>query len=565
MGSENGSTGARVTLSGKRALFEQLLADGVTAIFGNPGTTEQGFMDLLPEYPQIRYYLALHEGVAVTMADVYARASGRPGFVELHTAPGVGNGMGMLFNAWAGGSPLVVYAGQSVAEGLFQEPYLSADVVSMAKPITKWAAEITQTSDVPQALRRAFKVAMEPPRGPVLLSIPIDVLDGKAEVVIEPTTQVAWKTRPPLSAVEEAVALIRAASAPAIAVGDNVHLTGAQDAVVRLAELLGAPILNAFSNGVNAPAGHPLYVPRSIPVSAEEVRTALEGFDLILVVGSSLFPSIFPDRKGPVPDGVRVIQADFNSWELGKNHPGDVLMRADPGETLLAVIEEIDRTAGTDELAAWRVRRAAMEGRIAAQREAARARHRAGWDSVPISPHRVMAEIAAALPPDAAVFDEAISSGASLETYLQPAEPWRRFRARGGGIGQGLPGALGLKVAYPDRPVVGIASDGSSMYSITALWTAAHHRIPVTFVMCNNASYRLLKLNLQKYRSAGEAGRPFAHLDLSDPELRFDRIAEALGIRGRRIERPDEIGPALREAIASGEPRMLDVILDGSV
>jgi benzoylformate decarboxylase len=180
----------------KRALFEQLVADGVTSVFGNPGTTEQGFMDLLADYPSISYYLGLHEGVTIGMADGYARATRRPAFVELHITPGLGNAMGMMYNSKVARSPLVVYVGQSPVTSLFQEPYLSGDLVAMAKPITKWAAEITQAADVPQALRRAFKVAQEPPQGPVLLSLPMDVLDGEAEMTIQPTTYVDWRSRP---------------------------------------------------------------------------------------------------------------------------------------------------------------------------------------------------------------------------------------------------------------------------------------------------------------------------------------------------------------------------------
>ena len=558
------SEGSRRRLTAKRALFEQLVADGVTAIFGNPGTTEQGFMDLLTDYPSITFYLALHEGVAIGMADAYARATGRPSFAEVHIAPGLGNAMGMLYNAWAGGSPVVVYAGQSPAAGLFQQPYLSADMVSMARPITKWAAEIAQAGDVPQALRRAFKVAATPPQGPVFLSMPIDVLDGEADVVIEPTTHVRRGVRPPQDAVEEAAEWLMSARAPALAIGDNVGLSGGQADVVTVAELLGAPIFNGFSNGVNAPAGHPLYQPRGIPVTSASVRSALQPYDVLLAVGTSLFPSIFPDPLGPVPDGMRVVHVDYSSWELGKNHAGDLLIHADPRETLVALRDELLRRSDAATRQAWATRQAEVRDNLEDRREALRRGHRRNWDSVPISPHRLMAEVSAAIPQDAVVFDETITSGASLEMYLKPNEPWRRYRARGGAIGGGMPGTLGVQVAFPDRPVVGLVSDGASMYTITALWTAAHHRLPVTYVVCNNRSYRILKQNLIEYRQPEDTSRPFVEMDLTGPELRFDRIAESLGVPGQRIERPEEIGPALRLAISSGGPSLLDIILDGT-
>lgn len=565
MASATESSGTRRRLSGKRAFFEQLLADGIDCIFGNPGTTEQGIIDLLPDYPSVSYYLALHESVAVGMADAHARATGRPALVQLHIAPGLGNAIGMLYNARVGHSPLVVYVGQSPVASLFQEPHLSGDLVSMARPVTKWAAEITQTADVPQALRRAFKVAEEPPQGPVLLSLPMDVLDSEAEMLIRPTTYVRWRSRPPEAAVEEAAALLSTASAPAIAVGDHVGLAGGQREVAALAELLGAPILNAFSNGVNAPANHPLYQPRGIPVSSGPLRRALEPHDVLLALGTSLFTSILPDPEGPIPDGTRVIHVDYDSWQLGKNHAGGLLIRADPRETLLALLERLHRGADAETLARWQRRRDALERASQERRTTLRRQHEGSWDSVPISPHRLMAEIAAALPEDAVIVDEALTSGSSLELYLQPSDPWRRFRVRGGGIGGGMPGTLGIQVAFPDRPVVGLVSDGAALYTITALWTAAHHRLPVTFVLCNNRSYRILKQNLRDYRAPEDAARPFVHMDLTDPEVGFVGVAEGFGVAARRIERPDEIGPALREAVATDGPVLLDVVLDGGL
>lgn len=555
---------ARRRLSGKRAFFEQLLADGVGCIFGNPGTTEQGIIDLLPDYPSISYYLALHESVAVGMADFYARATRKPALVQLHIAPGLGNGIGMLYNAMKGRSPLVVYVGQSSSRALFQEPYLSGDLVSLACPVTKWAAEISQTADIPQALSRAFKVAEEPPQGPVMLSIPMDALDDEADLLIRPTSYVRWASPPPRGAVREAVSMLLGAKAPAIAVGDHVALSDGQAAVVALAELLGAPILNAFSNGVNAPAGHPLYQPRGIPISSRPLRKALEPHDLLLAVGTSLFPSILPEPEGPIPETTRVIHVDYDSWELGKNHGGGLLLRADPKETLLALREEVLSRSSAALRKEWARRRKGIEASNEERREKLRDQHRRQWDGVPIAPPRLMAELADALPSEAVVVDEALTSGASLEMYLRPSEPWRRFRVRGGGIGGGMPGALGAQVAFPDRPVVGVVSDGSSLYTIAALWTAAHHRLPVKYVICNNRSYRILKQNLQEYRLPEEASRPFVHMDLTDPDLGFVKLAEGFGVPAQQIERPEQIGPALKKALETDGPMLLDVVLDGT-
>src|SRR5574341_1931728 len=215
-------------MTGKRALMEQLCADGVRHVFGNPGTTEQGFMDILQEYPQIEFILALHEGVAVSMADAYARATRRPSFVEVHIAPGLGNALGMLHNAAIDKTPLVLYAGQSPSRTLLQEPHLSGPLVDMARPICKWSAQVNHAHDVPRALRRAFKVAMDPPQGPVFLALPIDTLDEKAEVEIRPTTYTHWRGRVDAAAMGEVAELLLRAERPMLMVGDSVSVADAQ-------------------------------------------------------------------------------------------------------------------------------------------------------------------------------------------------------------------------------------------------------------------------------------------------------------------------------------------------
>src|SRR3979411_2290760 len=183
-------------MTGKRALLEQLIADGVCHIFGNPGTTEQGFMDVLQDYPQVQFMLALHEGVAVCMADAYGRVTSGPSFGEGHIAPGLGNALGMMHNARIGKTPMVVFAGQSPTNVLLQEPHLSGPLVEMARPIAKWSAQVEHAHDVPRALRRAFKIAAEPPQGPVFLALPMDVLDTEAEIDIAPTPYTNWHARP---------------------------------------------------------------------------------------------------------------------------------------------------------------------------------------------------------------------------------------------------------------------------------------------------------------------------------------------------------------------------------
>ncbi|HLJ60234.1 MAG TPA: thiamine pyrophosphate-binding protein [bacterium] len=550
-------------ITGKRALLEQLVADGVRYIFGNPGTTEQGFMDLLQDYPQVEFILCLHEGVAIGMADAFARATRKPAFVELHIAPGLGNAVGMLFNAKVGRSPLVVYVGQSASRALFQEPLLSGDLVEIAAPVTKWSYEITHAADVPQAVRRAMKIAEEAPQGPTVLSIPIDVLDEDAEVSIQPTSYTRWRAHPDPAAMDEAAELLAASRRPMIVTGDGIALSNGQEHVTRLAELLGAPIYQGYTTEVNVDANHPLVIgtlPFTNAAAPEFTSRVLARHDVVLALGVPLFRYIFPRPGDLVPAATKVIQIDLDGWEIGKNVPGALGIKADCAAALLALLERLESRAPAGAVE----RAAAIAAEGSQKRETVLANDRKTWTNQPISVARLMSELADVVPADAVIFDEAITSSTVLQRYVAP-RPGRYFRARGGGLGPGLPGALGVKLAMPERPVVGVVADGSAMYSVSAFWTAAHHRIPVTWVVCNNASYRILKENIMDYLGPRHADRKFVAMDLTDPPLRYDRIAESMGVRGRRVERPEDLRPALEEALGSGAPAVVDVAIQRDV
>ena len=552
-------------MTGKRAMLEQLIADGVRHIFGNPGTTEQGFMDILQDYPPVEFMLALHEGVAVSMADAYARLTRRPAFVEVHIAPGLGNALGMMHNAAIGKTPLVVYAGQSPGRTLLQEPHLSGPLVDMARPICKWSAQIHHAHDVPRALRRAFKVAMEPPQGPVFLALPMDTLDQDADVDIRPTTYTSWRGRVDPAGMAEVASLLLAAAKPLLMVGDSVALADAQPEVVALAELCGLPIFECYASEFTAPAKHPLNLGAVNFVTPAPLKKMLDGCDLLLVVGAPMFQLIFPDAESPVPAGTKLVQIDMNPWEIGKNVMPDLAFLADPKAALAELAEQVRRRQTPEQK---RLATARAEN-VGEGTRAARARYwedaKKSWDGTPISAPRLMHEIRHAAPDNFMIFAEAITNSAHLNQAIMPQEAGRMVRVRGGGIGPGLPGSLGAQLARPDRKVIGVCSDGAAMYSISALWTAAHHKIPVTYVMLNNAAYRILKLNMVEYLGQGMRGRQFVAMDLTDPALRFDRMAESMGVPGRRVESPDELAPALKEALAHDGPSLIDVVMESPV
>jgi len=408
-------------------------------------------------------------------------------------------------------------------------------------------------------------VAMEPPQGPVFLSLPMDTLDEEADVDIEPTTHTRWRGRVDPAGMAEVAALLLGAERPMLMVGDGIALADAQPEVVALAETAGLPVFECYASEFTMPASHPLNQGALNFVTPGPLRATLEGCDLLLVVGAPMFQLIFPEVQSPVPASTKIVQIDINPWEIGKNVNPDLAFLADPKAALAELVDQVRRKRTPQQA---RVATARAE-KIGERTKAARARYweqaKKSWDATPISAPRLMHEIRHALPDDALVFAEAITNSAHLTQALMPDEPGRLVRVRGGGIGPGLPGSLGAQLARPDRKVVGICSDGAAMYSISALWTAAHHRIPVTYVMLNNAAYRILKLNMVEYLGKAARGRGFTAMDLTDPELRFDRMAESMGVPGFRVDKPDDLAPILKKALDLGGPSLVDVVMESPV
>jgi benzoylformate decarboxylase len=552
-------------LTGRYAMLEQLLAQGTKYIFGNPGTTEQGFMDALQDYPQLEYILALHEGVAVGIADGYARASGGPSFLQLHIMPGLGNAMGMLYNSYRTRTPLVSYAGQHSQRGNSQDPILAGDLVRLAEPLTKWAVEAQDAAEIPILLRRAFKVAMEPPRGPVFLSVPTNVMDENADTEISPSPYVDTRARPEPAAVERIGRILAEAKSPVIICGDGVCESGGQSELVQLAEAIGARVHASFSAELGFPSKHPLYSGLLNVVSAPALKGQLSSADVVLAVGTPVLTLLFPIEGSPFPPTTRVIHIDLDAREIGKNWPVEVGLVADPRLAMADIVAYLRANLAADQEAAARERAQAVETMAGQMMQALDSAARSRWDNVPIAAGRLMSELSEAMLPETVLFDESVTSGGYLMRYLRFDDTGRHYRAAGGGLGPGMPNPIGIKLARPDRPVLAVSGDGAALYTIQALWTAAHHRIPVTWVIANNSAYRILKLNMLEYLGEGAAGRKFVAMDMTDPSVDFPAIAASLGVRGVRVEHPDEIGDAVREAQRANEPRLIDVAIEGDV
>jgi len=553
------------TLAGRYAMIEQLIAEGTRYVFGNPGTTEQAFMDALQDFPQLEYILALHEGVATGIADGYARASGAPAFLQLHITPGLGNAMGMLYNSYRTRTPLVVYAGQHPQRGNSQEPILAGDVVRLAEPLTKWAVEAQDAYEVPVLLRRAFKIAMEPPRGPVFLSVPTNVMDEEADVEITPSTSIDTRARPDPAAVERIADLLAASASPIIICGDGVAVSGGQAELIQLAETIGARVHASFSAELPFPSRHPLYAGLLNVVSAAGLKGQLSSADVILAVGTPVLPLLFPLEGSPFPPAARVIHIDLDAREIGKNWPVEIGLLADPRLTMADITARLKTAMTPEQQNAARERARAVETMAGQMMQALESAARSRWDSVPMGAGRMMSELADAMLPNTILFDEAVTAGGYLMRYLRFSETGAHYRAAGGGLGPGMPNPIGIKLARPDRTVISVIGDGAALYTIQALWTAAHHKIPVVWVIANNSAYRILKLNMLEYLGEGAAGRRFVAMDMTDPTVDFPAVAAGFGVKGVRIEHPDQVGDAVREAQKANEPRLIDVTIEGDV
>ncbi|HET9476246.1 MAG TPA: thiamine pyrophosphate-dependent enzyme, partial [Dehalococcoidia bacterium] len=313
------------------------------------------------------------------------------------------------------------------------------------------------------------------------------------------------------------------------------------------------------------PSAHPLYAGLLNVVSTPALKGQLSVADVIFAVGTPVLPLLFPIDESPFPDGAKVIHIDLDAWEIGKNWPVDIGIVADPRLALADILASLRQTMTDSQREAASQRAAAVETTNGQLLQAMEGAAKARWDTNPMSAGRLMAELGGAMLPDTVLFDESITSGGYLMRYLRFNETGRHYRAIGGGLGPGMPNPIGIKLARPDRPVLSVIGDGAALYTIQALWTAAHHKVPVTWVVANNRSYRILKLNMLEYLGEGAAGRRFMEMDMTDPELDFSQIAAAFGVKGVRVQHGDEVGDAIREAQKSGEPRLVDAVIDGDV
>ena len=548
-------------ISGKRAFLEILKQEGVDILFGNPGTTELPLMDALAVDNEMRYVLGLQEATVMAMADGYAQASGKLTGVNLHVAPGLGNGMGMLYDAQKAGSPILVTAGQHDQDFNRTEPILYADLPPIARPLVKWSDEVHRIQDLPLMVHRAAKTALAPPTGPVFLALPGDILKLEADIDLMAPTRVAPNVRGDKAAIEAAAKVLAEAKRPIIMAGDAVAQGHATAELVELAELLGAPVYaELIANTASFPSSHPLF--RGAMGRAQTaIRKILDQHDVMFSAGADLFALSLPSDVNPVPSDLRIVHLDVDPWELGKNYPSEVAILGHPKGTLpeLTAALRAAMPAAAQKAAADRLKSASEATRVELEKLRTRAKSLAS--ETPVQPLALIHAISEILPKDAVVIDETVSSSGGLRQLIKSDDPQSYYGLRGGGIGWGLPASIGVKLALPDRPVICLSGDGSAMYTCQALWTAARYKLGVTFVIFNNTSYRILKQRVFAQRGYAAQLDRYVGMELTDPAVDFVGLARSLGVAGERAKTVHEATDLIAKAMAGNSPTLIDVAL----
>ncbi|MCA9145840.1 MAG: thiamine pyrophosphate-binding protein [Planctomycetaceae bacterium] len=551
-------------ISGIQAFLEILAEFNVRYIFGNPGTSELPLNDALVGDDRFQYILGLQEVPVMSMADGFSMASRTLGVVSLHISCGLGNAMGMLYNAYREGTPLLVTAGQQDRRLQFEEPILGGDMVSVARPWTKWAVEVNRVEDLPTALRRAAQTALTPPTGPVFMSLPMDVqMEISDSLDLSPIRLPDARVRPPKEALQRAAEVLRSANNPGILAGSRVTETDAMQELVSVAELLGAPVMteSGTTHGRLAfPADHPLNG-QGLPLWSPEVRERLKEFDVLLVVGMDLLRQyVYHEPSRAIPEHIRLVHIDEDPWQLGKNYPVEVGVIGHTKVSLDELNQELDNSITSDQAAAVRTRTARHVAAHESTRMSLREQIESQRNLRPLTPLGLMGTLSRILPDDVAVIEEAVTTtNTTFERLGVLKNTTGYFGHRGWGLGWGLGCTLGAKLAWPDRPVLGLLGEGAAMYGIQGLWSAARYNIPVTYVICNNACYQILKIGAKGIQLPNALANRYEGLDIRSPEIDYVALATSLGVEAYRISDPDELSERVSESLRENKLQLFDV------
>lgn len=549
-------------MKGAEALIEILKSEEVEYVFGIPGATEVLFMDALEKSTDIKYILGLNEIVSAGMAEGYARATGKPGFLNLHTGPGVASALGMLYNAQSGGVPLVVTAGQQDTRLLQYDPHLTGDIVGMGKLYCKWSTEIHHAEDIPVIMQRAFKMATQHPQGPVLVSLPQNIMNQDIDFNSSPKSSIYSGVRSDRQAIKKAIELIQEAKQPVIMVESGVTRCNALDEVVNFAELTGSRVYQAWMSDVNFPVRHPLYLGDLDP-SQPGTKELLEDVDLLIGIGCSLFSPSFFNPEEVLPENIKVIHIDENPWELGKNMVTDCGMQGDIKAALTDLNSMLEKELSGEKKEEIEKRKEKIKNNKTEKNKILEHQLMAEKNKKPIAVSRLMKEIANLTSENSVIVDDCWSSSQMLRQIVNFSKAGQFIRARkGGSIGWGLPGAMGASLGVPNKEIIAVCGDGSTAWSMQSLWTAARYNIPVTYVITNNGVYRQVKLVRKMVLGEYVLTEKHDGMEIDEPVINFQQLAECMGVKAVQVTDPDEIGKALKEAIEDNRPRLVEVFIE---
>jgi benzoylformate decarboxylase len=549
-------------ITGRSAFLALLKDEGITHLFGNPGTTELPIMHALKDHPDLTYVMAMQESLVVAIADGFSRASGKLVACNVHVAPGLGNALGSLFNAKFTGTPMILTAGQQEQGHGLMEPVLYGPLVQMAEPLVKWAVEVTRLEDLPRIVRRAAKIATTPPTGPVFISLPGDILNSEAGIELGRSTRVDTRVKPSDEALHALAERILKSRRPVIIAGDEIVKSDALGEAAALAETLGAPAYQCSTPyGAHFLSESPCFM-GALSRLQKQVREVLAPYDLMIVLGADPLRMSVYSEVDPLPDGLSIVQIGLVDWDLAKNYGAEIALKADVKETLRVLLPALKAAGGAaldarakqglTELASrnWTAKRKNLVEQIGKAKEKS-----------PIDPDFLTLQLVEAMPDNAIMVDEGLTSGRQLLGLRPHRDRYGYHALASGGIGWGVPASVGVSLANPHRPVVCFSGDGSAMYSIQALWTAAHHKLPLSVVIANNGGYRIIKQRLLAFHGDDH----YVGMDFADPPVDFSALAKSLGLEAMRISDPAELKPKLSDAFKRPGAKLIEVMVDGTV
>ncbi|KQY48615.1 thiamine pyrophosphate-binding protein [Rhizobium sp. Root483D2] len=549
--------------TGSQLLLEVLSDAGIKYIFGNPGTTEMPIMHALRQFPEIQYILGLQETAVVAMADGYAKAGGRPAFVNLHTAGGLGHAMGALLHSKIAKTPMLVTVGQQDTRHSFSDPLLYGDALGMAGPAVKWAREVLHPDQVPPLVRRGLQATMTPPFGPVFLSLPIDVLTGDTSATAGSSSKInRTAVAGGLKDLATALAVFQPGRLAVIST-DEVDACEANSELIELVEVLGSPVYGpSWPGSMSFPAVHPLWK-GNLPTTATDMHVLLSGLEAVLVVGDNPFISYLYSQGPAVPKSCKIFQLTHDGSEAGRTYQTELACIGNLKASLTALLPYLTDATRDHKKAVGAVlafaaverekRTASLTARLAEERQ-----------RTPIPPLVAAGEVLSVLSNDVILVDEAPATMMHVRAFLEQTPVRRYLFMRSAILGWGLPAAVGVSLGTDRSPVVALVGDGSALYAPQALWTAARLRVPVTFVIMNNAEYNILKRYsvAQGYEKGGNS--TIAGMELTDPPIDFAALAQAFGVTSQRVASADVIAPAVHRGLSSGQPNLVEIVIGTS-